>query len=85
MIRADEDYGGSWAQQEHSSASSQHTTLGPDVNFPADECDTASVDQASPATSNGDQPKQLLRGAKLAMAIISLDILMFLAALDSTI
>ncbi|KAJ2766269.1 hypothetical protein IWQ56_003784, partial [Coemansia nantahalensis] len=85
MTRADEDYGGSWAQQEHSSASSQHTTLEPDVNFPADECDTASVDQASPATSDGDQPKQLLRGAKLAMAIISLDILMFLAALDSTI
>ncbi|KAJ2378548.1 hypothetical protein IW150_000732 [Coemansia sp. RSA 2607] len=32
-----------------------------------------------------DQPKQLLSGAKLAMAIISLDILMFISALDTTI
>ncbi|KAJ2776566.1 hypothetical protein H4R18_005604 [Coemansia javaensis] len=35
--------------------------------------------------AGAEQPRQLLSGARLAMAIISLDILMFIAALDSTI
>ncbi|KAJ2235784.1 hypothetical protein IWW45_002316 [Coemansia sp. RSA 485] len=55
------------------------------AKYSTNQSEKGTMDSRARLNEIEDQPKQLLSGAKLAIAIISLDILMFISALDTTI